>query len=249
MKKWKYRLLTAFFLGVFVFCGYEAWTIYNQNNQVENETKKIQKENVVIENSNGIQYLRPDWNALKAINKDIIAWIYVPDCAISYPVVQGSDNAYYLDHTIYKGYNNQGTAFLDCNANADFEEDNSVIYGHSVKGGGMFTLLKNFTSKSFFDSHKAFYLLTPNGNYKCKVFAFSKSTNESIFYQSNLGEDDARQDVIEKMKQECLYYNEINTDNNMVTLSTCNLDYGLHSNQRFLLTGVMHPYFKDIVYK
>ena len=110
----------------------------------------------------------------------------------------------------------------------------------------MFTLLKNFSSKSFFDSHPDFYLLTPEQNYKCNVFCYSKSNNESVFYAKDFGEE--RQETLNKLKNESLYCNEdVDTDSPMVTLSTCDLDYGLHSNRRLLLSGFLEEYDETII--
>ena len=44
------------------------------------------------------RYLEIDFAGLKAVNPDVIAWIQIPALDISYPVVQGKDNAYYLHH-------------------------------------------------------------------------------------------------------------------------------------------------------
>ena len=46
--------------------------------------------------------LTVDWDALRAMNPDIVAWIYVPDSPINYPVVQGDDNEEYL-HKAFDG--------------------------------------------------------------------------------------------------------------------------------------------------
>ena len=44
--------------------------------------------------------LEVDWNELKAINPDIVGWIYVDALpTINYPVLKGEDNEYYLHHT------------------------------------------------------------------------------------------------------------------------------------------------------
>ena len=100
LKKWLLRMILIICLFVGGFCAYQAWQIYNEDNEVELQTDKIKKECVVKKDENGEQILAPDWNALKAINPDIVGWIYVPDCAISYPVVQGTNNSYYLDRTL-----------------------------------------------------------------------------------------------------------------------------------------------------
>lgn len=55
--------------------------------------------------------LDPDWSKLKAENEDIVAWIYVPDCDISFPVMQTKDNQFYLNHTVNKEYNDRGSVF------------------------------------------------------------------------------------------------------------------------------------------
>ena len=167
MKKWIYGIILIICLCVGGFCAYQAWQIYNEDNEVELQTDKLKKECVVKKDENGEQILAPDWGSLKAYQSrysglDICSRLcHIISCG------QGSNNSYYLDHTIYKGYNYMGSAFLDCNTNSDFSDDNNIIYGHSVQGGGMSFLLKNFSSKSFFDSHLDFYLLTPEQNYKC----------------------------------------------------------------------------------
>ena len=54
-----------------------------------------------------------DFEALKKINPEIIAWIRIPDTRIDYPVVQGTDNEYYLKHTFKKTEHVAGSIFLD----------------------------------------------------------------------------------------------------------------------------------------
>lgn len=135
MKKWIYRILLVVCLCVFGYSAYNLWDIYSQKQQVENETKQLEKSVIKKKDKEKKQVLDPDWSKLKAENEDIVAWIYVPDCDISFPVMQTKDNQFYLNHTVNKEYNDRGSVFLDANANGQFQDDNSIIYGHSVEGG------------------------------------------------------------------------------------------------------------------
>lgn len=233
MKKWLYRILMLICVGVFAFSAYQLYLIYSSSKQVEDETAALQE--YVIEED----YLQPDWASLQAENPDIIAWVYVPGCNISFPVVQGDDNSYYLTHTTKNEYNERGAIFLDYQANPSFTDNNSIIYGHSVEGGGMFTDLKNYSDQTFFSEHPVFYLLTPNANYECQIMTYAKSNDGSVYYTTSFG--GYRDDVINQMKTNALYYNDIDTtDKSLVTLSTCDLDYGFNSNRRLILTGVLN---------
>lgn len=248
MKKWIYRILLVVCLCVFGYSAYNLWDIYSQKQQVENETKQLEKSVIKKKDKEEKQVLDPDWSKLKAENEDIVAWIYVPDCDISFPVMQTKDNQFYLNHTVSKEYNDRGSIFLDANANGQFQDDNSIIYGHSVEGGGMFTLLKNYCDEDFFKSHPVFYLLTPDVNYKCHVFTFAKTTEDSVFYTTSFG--DYRQETLNSMQQMSTYFNELDDiDANYVSLSTCDLEYGFNSNHRFVLTGLMVKTSDDIVLK
>lgn len=227
-------------LCVFGYSSFQLYQIYSQKDQVKKETEKLE-EHVVQEDNSFV----PDWDALLQENGNIVGWIYVPGCEISFPIVQGSDNSYYLNHTTNGEYNNRGAIFLDSAASADFSDDNSIVYGHSVEGGGMFTLLKNFTDSSFFDEHPVFYVLTPEKNYVCDILAFSKTDDASVFYTTAF--NDFKDSVVTEMKTTATFSRDLEVDASLVTLSTCNLDYGFHSNQRFVLTGIMHETSDPIV--
>lgn len=111
MKKWIYRILLVVCLCVFGYSAYNLWDIYSQKQQVENETKQLEKSVIKKKDKEEKQVLDPDWSKLKGENEDIVAWIYVPDCDISFPVMQTKDNQFYLNHTVSKEYNDRGSIF------------------------------------------------------------------------------------------------------------------------------------------
>ena len=75
-----------------------------------------------------------DFAALKEKNPDVYAWINIPGTAIDYPILQReNDNTYYLDHTIDHEEKTEGAIFTENYNNTDFEDPNTVIYGHDKR--------------------------------------------------------------------------------------------------------------------
>lgn len=257
MKKIIYRILFVVCLAVFLFSAWQLFQIWQGSQQIKNETDKLSEyvtaETPASTDDNGsgqagsVKTLSVDWEALKAQNPDIIAWIDIPGTGISYPVVQGTDNDYYLNVTAMKEYNTRGAIFLDAQASPEFTDDNSIIYGHSVDVGGMFTELKDFSDPSFFDSHPYFWLLTPAGNYRCDIIAFTKGNGSSAVYTSSFG--DYRDTVVSSIMEQAQESRPIPEgleEAPMVSLSTCDLDYGFNSEQRLILTAVLQPWTEPI---
>ncbi len=45
-----------------------------------------------------------DFDGLRAVNEDIVAWIQIPGIGVDYPVVQGKNNEHYLHYTFEGWY-------------------------------------------------------------------------------------------------------------------------------------------------
>lgn len=147
--------------------------------------------------------LTVDWDALRAVNPDIVAWIYIPDSPVNYPVVQGQDNQEYL-HKAFDGSTgwlaSAGTIFLDSNNASDFSDRNSALYGHHMNDGSMFASLSDWQNNDEFNSHRDIYLLTPQGNYRLKTFAMVKTTGTDALVQTTfLSEESYRSYIQDKL--------------------------------------------------
>ncbi len=88
-----------------------------------------------------------DFEGLRKINEDLVAWIQIPGIGVDYPVVQGEDNEYYLYHTFQKENNKAGSIFLDYRNHDDFTDRRVILYGHNMKDGSMFSNLKQYQGK------------------------------------------------------------------------------------------------------
>ena len=252
-KRWIYNIAILFFLGVMIFSLWNLIPLLIQDHR-DNETQKemVQMVEKKQEDDKTV-VLEPDWKKLQESNPDIIGWIYVPDTVINYPIVQSKDNSYYLNHSSLKDVNTIGAIFLDFNASSDLSDFHSIIYGHSViNSSAMFSQIKEFCDEDFFKEHPYLYLLTPEQNYRCDIVALTKTTSESFLYQIGFSGAEDQEAFLERMMSEASLSREtdnLSADDSIVTLSTCDIAYGLDSDKRILLHARLVPWDETILYE
>lgn len=143
-----------------------------------------------------------DWDALKAQNEDIVAWIYVPGTDISYPVVQGETNDEYL-RTLPDGtWNNNGSIMLDCDQTAPgMVDQQTTVYGHHMNDGSMFHPIEQTLDQASFDAMDTVYYLTPDATYKLTPL-FTARVEESYVEarQANFGDTAALQQYLTDLR-------------------------------------------------
>ena len=160
---------------------------------------------------------------LKKQNKDTIGFIEVPDTDVQYPVVQGKDNEYYMTHTFAKKRRAAGAIFLDAWNSAELTDFNSVIYGHNMKDGSMFALLREYRHPDFLRNHKYIEVTLLHSHKTYKVFS-AYIAEEDVDFRG-FGCDSAKEKA-EFIKQ-ITYRSEIDTnatateDDHILTLVTC----------------------------
>ncbi len=123
--------------------------IFYANHEEKVETNQVREIVNAPTSEKGLDSFKVDFDKLKKINSDIVGWIVVEDTEISYPVVKGSDNEYYLNHTYKKSSNYAGAIFMDYAQDATLSTpyENVFIYGHNVYHGTMFAELENYCDK------------------------------------------------------------------------------------------------------
>lgn len=124
---------------------------------------------VTVDDTAGSGIPHVDWDALKAQNEDIVAWIYVPGTEISYPVVQGEDNEEYLRRLPDGTSNSSGSIILDCDQTAPgMVDQQTTVYGHHMNDGSMFNSIEKALDQERFDAITVVYYLTPETTYTMK---------------------------------------------------------------------------------
>lgn len=113
-----------------------------------------------------------DFDSLWEINEDVYAWITIPGTIIDYPILQHkTDNSYYLNYNMdgTKGF--PGCIYTENINSKDFTDNNTVIYGHNLRSGKMFTDLHKFRDTEFFAQNDTVYIYTPEEQLTYKIFA------------------------------------------------------------------------------
>lgn len=180
----------------------------------DKSTEKLIEESIEIKEET--QKRSIDWEYLKSINKDIIAWIEIDNTKIDYPILKDKD-VYYLKHTFDKKYNSNGSIFTT--NSYPFEDKETIVYGHNMKNGSMFSDLGKYLNKDFLNSHFNFKIYTPTCNYEARIFSVYSIGVET---ESNNIKSLNFEDRIEYYKKASEY--NIETDSNIkkiVKLSTC----------------------------
>lgn len=164
-----------------------------------------------------------DFDSLKNINKDAVGWIWIGDSNISYPLVQGNDNARYLTRTYDGNYNILGSIFLDYRIPGDFSARNTVIYGHNMKNDAMFGTLEKYGDQAYYESHKEVFILTPEGPMKYEIFSAYVTDAYSDTYTMKFNNDDAYANYLNKMRSNSAIKTQVTVDpsDSIITLSTC----------------------------
>ena len=176
-----------------------------------------------------------DFNVLRRKNEDVIAWLYQEDTQINYPILQSTDNSYYLRRSFDRKYNVYGCLFLDHRCAADYSDNLSVVYGHEAKNGCMFGSLAGYKKQEYYDTHKVMYLLTPDGNYRVHVFAGIVARSSSRFFAIP-ATDEKMAERIHEAIENSTFKSDVKEEEigRVLMLSTCTYEF---ANARYLVFG------------
>jgi sortase B len=242
-----YIVVFAFFLGLFLVSSYRvflALTSYQKGDAAYQEILDVvdlsklpspsptasasvaeTKEEVSETEGYILALSSVDFDALEQINPDIIGWILIPDTQINYPILQGSDNDYYLKHLYNKEALSVGSIFMDYRSVADFSGFNTIIYGHRMRNGSMFAGLKNFLKAEFFKEHPYIYIATREGVYTYTRFSAYEGPTTGLSYQLSFSSEQDKTDFIDYAKSSSRFSANIEKslteEDFYLTLSTC----------------------------
>ena len=177
-----------------------------------------------------------DFEALLRKNDEVVAWLRIPDTNIDFPVMKASDNKYYLSHDFERNYAITGGIFLDYRNAGDFSDEFSVIYGHRMSSGRMFSDIGKFEDRDFFESHQRAVLYAPGQKYELRFVAFASvyGVQPEIYSVGLYDRSAAVGKVLENAS--IIVEGEVGVYSRYVLLSTCSTK---EESKRDVLLGVL----------
>ena len=235
------RIVMITALSIFVYSSYEVTGMFldyrEDSKDYENMEEMFEIPNVqgsssndtsinggTISNSNAEVAWKYDYNALLAMNSDAVGWIK-QDNIISYPIVMGTDNTYYLSHNAAHKANGSGSIFVDYRVDGGLDAWNAIIYGHDMKDFSMFGSLTKYMEKDYADAHPTIDIYVKDVGYRYYVFAAYETDAVGDTYSYNFANE---QEFINYVNLVCMpqrryetAIKEVQPTDKIVTLSTC----------------------------
>jgi sortase B len=180
------------------------------------------------------------------INPDVVAWVYVPNTGIDYPVMQEPEwgKYQYLYSDIYKKYCVSGSLFIPAKPkDTDIKLDaHIIIYGHNMKNGSMFSTLSYYKEEDFYKSSPYVYVYYPDRTERWAIWAVAHISSQSGSYEDPvaLGSDEykAALEEFDSLRYYDTNVSGVTAYTRTLTLSTCDWTYTNHDG-RITVTSVL----------
>ena len=224
----KLKLAIIYTISLLIVAFSFAQIIRLNNQKVATEKMASIAQSYITENNDPKKLFEVDFNGLKSINPDTRGWIKVNGIGLNIPVVQTTDNEYYLKHSFDKSYNVCGWAFVDYRNRLDGKDKNIIIFGHNRKDGSMFSNMTNILKPKWSDEaeNKNITFITEEGESTYEVFSVYEISAEDYYIQTNFNSDEEYQNFLNIIKSRSTkeYNTKLTAKDKILTLSTCGKD-------------------------
>lgn len=201
-----------------------------KNRKIEEKTKcmvELAKDSGVSEDEESApEAATIDFDELCKVNQQIYAWIFIPGTCVNYPILQNDiEEDYYLDHNLDGSSGYPSCIYTHPRNQKDFNDPDTVIYGHNMKDGSMFGSLKNYKEKAYAKNHKYLYIYTPEKVITYEYLAAYEYDDRLILdYYDDFEDPAVFQDYLNEVGSKASDDVELNTTDRLITLSTCTGD-------------------------
>lgn len=228
------RITIILFIIILIISSYPLIRDFFEYKETDNSSVELIQE-VILEKEDE-ENISLDWEKLKKINQDIVGWIKIGNTKINYPILK-DDNLKYLNHSFDRKYNSNGSIFT-LNDNP-FQDIETVVYGHNMKSGLMFSELGKYMNEKFLLEHPDFEIYTQSQNYKATIFScYSTNVNTEENNIKHLNFEEEIEYYKKKSKYEIGNISEITKIVKLVTCSYLNNHTTPTSERYFIIAGL-----------
>ena len=179
----------------------------------------------IIDDNTESGVINVDLNDLRGINSDTVGYIKVNNTNINYPVVKTNNNTFYLTHTFDKTENKAGWVFMDYRNHNDNFDTNTILYAHGRLDNTMFGSLRKVIKEEWYTNPDNYILQYSNDYYSSKwqVFSIYRVKETDDYIKTNFSSNEEYISFINLIKSRSIYdFNiDVNTNDNIITLSSC----------------------------
>lgn len=229
-------IITLLIFGAIAFSIYLKIDLRYE--EEENKYDVLRGKYITIPEHEG-QALYINFEELKKVNKDVVGWIDLPAVKISYPIMQGLYNEFYLKRNLYFEQSMLGCITMDYKNSSDLEDYNTIIYGKELYKDSMFSKLNDYQNQEVYKLCPYFWIYTPERVYVYQIFRSSVEEPEDDAFNMTFADQEAYAKWLEQMQGEsgAILQSEPLSGNHVVTLSTC--DISGKDNKRQIVQGVL----------
>lgn len=246
-----FKILSIIFL-IFIIGSlfYLAYSKHNSNKnktmyeEISHDYTLLESDTLTVDINKEVTENMKKVASLKNENSDVIGWLQIDNTIIDYPLLQSTDNNYYLNHNYKNEKTIYGSIFAKNECDLLDQNSNVIIYGHNMQDKQMFNQLVNYTDKNYYDEHKTIKIATEQEEneyiilcaFKSRVF-YQDENNVFRFYNyTHFDNADSYNYFVDNCKKIQLYDTGISAEygEQLITLITC--EYS-QENGRFVVVA------------
>ena len=184
-----------------------------------------------------------DHEKLAGLNEDYACWIYAPGTQIDYPIVQCEDNSYYLKRLFNREKNSAGTLFIDYRNLPDFQDPNTLIYGHHMRNDSMFGTLTDYVDQAYFEAHPYMLIMSDEEIAILELFAGYTTSDEDHCYDIAISDENDMRAFLDEAARKTNFLSGVQVQpfDRLVTLSTCAYAF---EDARYIALGRMRTVWR-----
>lgn len=196
-----------------------------------------------------------DYDMMLDYNSEALGYIRQDDGEyIDNPILQHSDNDYYLTHLANHQESSVGSIFVDYRIAEGLEAKNAIIYGHNmgtrvnnIMFGSLNWYINSKDDEEYYKNHPTFDVYVGYKHYKYYVFAvYHTDASGSGTYTYDFADDQAFLDYVDACLRNSVHEfelaGEITAEDKIITLSTCTGD----DSKRMIVQAVRREEIMDV---